>query len=316
MMNEIINNNNQLADGFNPEQTIDEFLRSQDVKESTKKGYRRQLRPFFRWLETIDKNNALQREDILEYKLYLKKEGKSASTINAYLTVVRKFFKWLSSKNHNINNIAEDIKNVKTSQEHKKSALIDSQVKELLDSIDITKITGKRDYAMIKTMLFLGLRTIEVSRLKIKDIEPYMGQMSISIHGKGREEKDQRMFIHEDLMKSIHDYLKAREEDDNEEDYSEDDYIFISHATNRNSKQLTTRSIRRIVKKLLKGIGLNTRKYSAHSLRHTAITKADEISNNPRFTQNFARHARFDTTTRYIAERNKLENAVELKIHY
>ena len=74
------------------------FISSQDVKESSRSLYTRTLSQFFLWIEREEKIlNALNREDILEYKDSLLSSGLSALTISSYLVVVRKFYEWTES---------------------------------------------------------------------------------------------------------------------------------------------------------------------------------------------------------------------------
>jgi site-specific recombinase XerD len=59
-----------------------------------------------------------------------------------------------------------------------------SQITQLLGAIDRGTSVGKRDYAIVRCFVDLGLRNIEVSRLKLEDIDWRNG--TISIHGKAR----------------------------------------------------------------------------------------------------------------------------------
>ncbi len=160
-------NNNSIVESINFEDMITNWLRSLDLKESTKKTYRRKLRPFFRWLETKNKLNAnynLKKEDVIQFKQELLKEGKSIYTINGYLTTVRRFFEWLSDNNSNIDNITKGIRNFKKPEGHSRDDLTAEQVKECLNSIDTTTITGKRDYALFNLLARTGLRSIEIKK--------------------------------------------------------------------------------------------------------------------------------------------------------
>ena len=92
---ELIRHNNELDNSLlkvDLSSRIADFLREQDVKDSSRDTYRRAITQFFSFMSN---NNVLpEGTDILEYKQFLNKEGLSAYTINAYLVVVRKFFAW------------------------------------------------------------------------------------------------------------------------------------------------------------------------------------------------------------------------------
>ena len=48
--------------------------------------------------------------------------------------------------------------------------------------------------------------------------------------------------------------------------------LFITHGRNNSSDRIRTRSIRGIVKELLRQIGIDDMRYTAHSLRHSLAT--------------------------------------------
>jgi integrase/recombinase XerD len=80
---------------------IQMFLDAQDVAESSKRTYERQLRQFVNWLHDTGRGQnlgQLRREDILSFKHWLSDAGKSSYTVSGYITVVRKLFQWLESE--------------------------------------------------------------------------------------------------------------------------------------------------------------------------------------------------------------------------
>ena len=80
---------------------------------------------------------------------------------------------------------------------------------------------------------------------------------------------------------------------------------------------MTTRTISHIAKQHLQGIGLDSRSYTAHSLRHTAACSLLEATNDIHAVQMTLRHANPATTqlyTYHIDERRRLKAAAELRL--
>ncbi len=283
------------------------FLNALDVRQSSRNTYKRQLREFIVWRQSTNITKPA-REDLLAYKEFLKDEKMLSSyTIAGYLTAVRKYFEWLEVMKL-YPNIAKHIKSPKRKRGFKKDALSLEQVKQLLDSIDQSSLSGKRNFALLNLMIRTGLRTIEIIRINREDIATQAGSCVLWIHGKGRDSKDDLVLLTPNALAPIKAYLKARGK------VRDEDPIFVSHSMKNFGKQLTTRSISRIVKNSLKAIGLDDDRLTAHSLRHTAITLSLLAGATPQEARAMARHADINTTMIYAHNINRIEQAPERKI--
>jgi len=92
--------------------------------------------------------------------------------------------------------------------------------------------------------------------------------------------------------------------------------LFASTSNRNSGGRLTTRTIRGLVKKQLRGIGLDDSRKSAHSLRHTFATLA--LSNGAPVTQvqEAMRHKDISTTMVYVHLMNRLKNAAERYVDF
>ena len=291
---------------------IDMFIKAQDVAQSSRETYRREMKKFMDWLENTDRVMELQmleREDILEYKRYLQEQDFSPATVSGYLTAVRKFFSWLESK-HVHPNIAENVKGMKKPKGHRRDCLTPQQVRKALDEIDTSTLKGKRDYALFNLLVRTGLRTVEVARAEVGDIRQESGQAVLWIKGKGRAEKDDFVLLTEGSLEPIREYLSERG------DHDEDDALFISVSNRNYGGAMTTRSISRVIKKILKKINLDSERYTAHSLRHTAITLAIKNGASLEQAQAMARHSDPKTTMTYFHNVDRIEDGAEKKIKF
>ncbi len=286
---------------------MDGFLKSLDVRESSKETYKRQLKEFFVWVK-LKKMFNLGREDIISYRDYLNnKKELSSFTVGGYLTAVKKFFEWLESIKI-YPNIAKGVKGPKKRRGFRKDCLTLKQSKLLLGSIDKNDLAGKRDYAMLNLMIRTGLRTIEIARANKEDISRQAGETVLFIHGKGRDGKDEMVVLTGQALEPIQEYLKARKS------FKERDPIFASHSTKNKGKRLTPRSVSRIVKNRLRAVGIDDPRLTAHSLRHTAVTFSLLAGATPQETRSMARHSDINTTLIYAHNINRIEQAPEKKI--
>ena len=169
-------------------------------------------------------------------------------------------------------------------------------------------IHGKRDFAIINLLVRTGLRTIEIQRANIEDINQSGGVSKLHIQGKGRDTKDEYVLLTQSSLKPIMDYLQHREE------AKDTDPLFTSISDRNNGKRMTTRSLSRIVKGALIDAGINSKRLTAHSLRHTAITTALLAGASLQEVKTMARHADINTTLIYSHNIERGTNGAEYKI--
>lgn len=285
---------------------VERFLRAQDVTESSRDTYRRQIKQFIEWVESNGIRD-IERDNILAYKEHLRGKNFSPLSISGYITVVRKFFEWAESVKL-YPNIARGVKGAKRVKGFRKDPLSIDQIKDLLNNIDRSTFQGLRDYALINLLIRTGLRTIEAIRADVDDIRQDGGEAVLWIQGKGREEKDEFVLLTPDTLKPINEYIKARKKVDPEAP------LFTSISDRNNGQRLSTKSIRRIVKDNLKDIGLDNGRLTAHSLRHTAITLSLLGGATIQEAQTLGRHADINTTLIYSHNIDRVKNAPEKKI--
>ena len=290
------------------EELVDRFIASQDVKESSKKLYRRTLKQYFNWVE--DKGYLLSeiaRPQIIEYKEELLSSGLSSLTVGSYITSVRRFYEWTEA-NKLYPNIAKGIRTPRRKQQFKKQPLQPEQATALLDYYQDKAL---RDFAIINLLLRTGLRTIEVIRADVEDITFKGSQRVLLVHGKGRDEKDSFVVLTEKAYQPIADYLSTRGKVKSSEP------LFTSTSNNSQGGRLSTRTISYIAKEGLKAIGLDERAYTAHSLRHTTAVNILRAGGSLEMAQMTLRHSNPATTQIYTAtlnEERRLQNSGEALI--
>lgn len=291
---------------------IEQFLASQDVTQGSRTTYRSALRQFFEWFADNNITNPT-RETILTYKEWLDAKGLKPFTRSGYLVAVRRFFEWAESLKL-YPNIAKGIKGARRAiKTHQKNALTVDQIEKLLNSIERTTIQGKRDFALINLLFRTGLRLIEIKRAQIVDLEMKEDDDGalLWIRGKGRDGKDDFVVVTSEALEPIMIYLRQRKAKNVQE------ALFASISDRNYGKYITTFSLSRIIKNRLRCAGIDSKRITAHSLRHTFGVMAIQAGASLYEVQLAMRHTAPTTTEIYLGdiERSKrLEGGPERRI--
>ena len=291
----------------NLEDLFQQFIIFIDATPNTVRTYRGSLKQWFLYLRQNQIGHP-DSETVRQYRQKLQNSGKKPTTVKNYIIAVKRFFEW-TDEAELYPNIAKFIKSGHLSKNFKKDYLTGSQARQILDKIDRSTIKGKRDYAMLVTMLTMGLRTIEVSRADIDDIRTKGNMTVLYVQGKGHDEKDDLIRMPSHVESAIRDYLSVRRANDLSEP------LFTSTSNHNANGRMTTRSIRRIVKTAFISAGYDSPRLTAHSTRHTAATLSLLNGATLQQTQELLRHRNIGTTEIYAhnidAATNPAANDVE-----
>ena len=299
MTKELIKNQKEV-DIINYSNLVGKWIAYAQVSQSSVKSYTKGIKRLMEYCKA-NEISSINREILLNYRNYLKTKY-AVATANLYLTAAKLFLSFLSCEGYLQDNPANRIKGLKVIVGHKKDALNASMVQEILKSFDTSTIKGKRDKAMFALMTTAGIRTIEVSRADVTDIVMKDGKYFLLIQGKGHNEKDSSVRISEGVYQLIQSYLSASKQSG---------ALFGSVSKRNYGARLTTTSISRIVKTAMKNAGYDSKRLTAHSLRHTAATVALKNGATLREVQQVLRHTSIAITQIYLHELDRLENRAE-----
>lgn len=239
------------------------------------------------------------------------------NTIAQYLRSVCQFFRWTAA-NGLYPDIAANVHAPKIRHDvHKKDALTAADVLTIEKSIEaeagakateaataakdtagrISRATeqGKRLYAMYTLAVNAGLRTVEISRANVKDLEVKGGCAYLYIWGKGHTEADQRKPIAPEVYAAIREYLDTRSDR-----ATANSPLFVSTGNRSGGRRIAPTTISTMLKRAMQAAGFDSERITAHTLRHTAGTNAQEITGNLYLTQKYMRHASPVTTEIYL----------------
>lgn len=284
---------------------LNKFIQYVDVSASSVRTYVFGVKAFIRYLSE-NGISAPTRNTILEYKKTLS-ATKSASTVSLYLSSLRRFFAWCENENL-YGDITKGIKNPRIDTGHKKDAFSAQQLKKIMSGINRNSLKGSRDYAIFALTAATGLRTCEVIRADIGDIRTVQGEKVLFIQGKGRSSKSEFVKLSEHVMKAIEAYLKQRGE------VSENEPLFASVSRRNFGGRMATRSISRICKGAMRAAGFDSKRFTAHSLRHSSITLALLAGISIQEVSQFARHSSISVTMIYAHDLERLKSRCESAI--
>ena len=98
-------------------------------------------------------------------------------TVKQHLAAVRMLFDWLVTGQVVATNPAHAVRGPKhVVKTGKTMVLTGEQARELLDSIDISTLSGLRDWALISVMTFAFARIGAVVAMRVEDYYPKQGQ--------------------------------------------------------------------------------------------------------------------------------------------
>lgn len=252
---------------------IDGFVQFVSDKLDTDEINREKL--FWQQLNTLDKTS------IRNYLAQLVRFGKTKRTIARKLSSLKAFFDYLVKSGQIIVNPAETIPFPKLEKTIPQFLSIDD-IFRLLDSIETNTWFDRRNLAMFETFYSTGMRVSEMEGLNIEDID-FKSQM-IKVFGKGSKERV--VPVGKRALNAIKGYRTLLKEN------------FIPVFLNKNFTRISSRSIRRILDKIVRDCQLNV-PVSPHTLRHSFATHMLDCGADLRGIQEILGHASLSTTQIY-----------------
>jgi len=241
---------------------FDTFLRvEKNLSERTRKAYQYDLGRFSDWLVTVYKKTPRLAEiavgDIRSYLQMLQIEHNyKATTLARVIASIRVFFEYCVRTERLEASPAVHFHNPKKPKKLP-IFLVEGELKKMLEVPDQSDWKGVRDFALITTFAFTGLRLQELVNLNLDHVD--FERNTLRVFGKGAKERIVPM--NERVRESLSRYLSIRI-------FAETDAVFLSMRQQR----LSPRGIQKIIKQYSIRAGILKRRISPHKLRHTFAT--------------------------------------------
>lgn len=302
---------------INPEiqKLIDNFILYLEVTKNrslkTVENYRRYLNRFFNFIN-IKNISELNKNDIDTFILDLRRsKGNNSnetktSTRNYHLIAIRMFLKYLAK--NDIVSLSPDKIELARQESRQVEFLEKDELIRIMNAPYETKspeIIKLRDNAILEVLFSTGLRVSEICNLKKEDIN--FNKDEFSVRGKGR--KIRVVFLSDKAKYVLKQYLDKRTDV-----YP---YLFVRHdidLSENETKNLTTRTVQRLVKKYSKVAGI-TKNVTPHTIRHSFATDLLYNGADIRSVQEMLGHSSITTTQVYTHITNKRLKEVYKKNH-
>jgi len=224
-----------------------------------------------RWVKKAPR--SVTPADLELYKRYLSLDRKNAKT-TLYLSIkaIQAFYRYLEM------DVAKNLKPPKRGEPIPKY-LSEAEMAELLKSCE----EDSRDFAMVLTLGYTGMRVGELCGLNVEDVDFSDGVITVK-YGKG--DKQRIVLIEEKTGTALRKYLDKRK--------AVEGPLFLSSRRNR----IKPRAVQRIVCKYAKKAGI-IKKVTPHVLRHTFATTLLRRGADIRIIQQLLGHASVATTQIY-----------------
>ena len=267
--------------------------------DRSKETYTKALNAFFLYVDNqqqIGSPASLSGVTVTDFVQHLKDNAYSAFTVNVYLSAVKQLSIWCIRKREELSlddmqlNALRDIADVRglaIERTFYKDSL-EADERELL----LVDVDSAKDRAILALLVLEGLRTVEVTRLKLGDVD--FDRRQLQVLGKGKHTK-KPIKLFAACIEALKEYLIDRNS-------------WPPVPARRNESlfiDLKTHQIRYIVDKHLKRIGLKREGMSAHSLRHTVGQLLLEQGVNLEHVQQHLRHETLETTQFYTKKRTR-----------
>ncbi len=254
----------------------------------------------------------IQPELIRKWRLWLNRLGTNVAdelqktTQNYHLIALRSFLKFCAKRE--ITALPADKIELAHTVRKQVTFLSADEVGRLFDAVDVSKVAGLRDRAILELLFSSGLRVSELVGLDQDHIN--LKRREFTVRGKGQ--KDRPIFISPEAASWIQKYLDIRP--DNSKPlfarYSGTKRVDLSG----NFHRLTARSVQRLVARyaLLAGI---TKHVSPHTLRHSFATDLLMNGADLRSVQAMLGHSNISTTQIYTHVTDPHLKEVHAKFH-
>jgi site-specific recombinase XerD len=282
-----------------------------DASADTVRGYKAQVQQWVTWCRTeaIDPAAATT-TDIKRYRAQLVERGIKASTIATKLVALRRLYQAAQDHGLRADNPAAGVKPPRDKRPAEDFRYL-SEVDLALLFRAVPKDAGikpLRDRALLALLGLQGLRTVELQRANVEDLEPRGASTVLLVRGKGR---DRLGYLRADVAEAINMYLAARST------VVPDDQgtpLIAATGNRTGGRRLSRRSVRRIVDFYLTKIDVKKPGVSNHALRHTCGTLTYKHSRDLRAVQDLLGHADPKTTSRYAHVVDRERNNVAAKV--
>lgn len=267
------------------------------------------IRMFVEWY-CDEPRLGFNRSIVARYRTFLEQEQYAASTINLRLGAVRR----LASEAADSGPLSPDlaagirrVKGVKSLGSPIGNWLTTEQARQLLTTIDVSTLKGKRDYALVSVLLGCGLRRAELIAIRLSDFDQRDGHWLLAdLRGKGGHIRT--VPVPQWVKSAVDRWTRAAGVTEGAV------FRAIDRAGKVRGDGIDTKVIWTVVRCRSKACGLEH--IAPHDLRRTCARLCHEAGGELEQIQFLLGHVSIQTTERYLGCKQKLRDAVNDRLPY
>jgi site-specific recombinase XerD len=268
----------------------DHLRRACGLTSLTRRQYQRHVSQF---LEAVFDRNpieiaSLSTPDVAAFMQH-RTAGYKPTSIKAVTTALRRYFRFKAVQGEKTAQLVAVLPRPAIwRQSQLPQIATQGEISRLLDAYDRRTATGKRDYAIARCLMDLGLRRTEVARLKLEDVDWREGVLHVPAKGR----RVDTLPLPVTTGRAIVDYLRRGRPSTVRRE------IFVRHRPPRNGPA-DPDLVRNAIRCAAARCGLRGRIRGTHILRHTVAGRLVQAGAPLKQIADLLRHRDLDTTTIY-----------------
>jgi site-specific recombinase XerD len=300
------------------EEDSQEFLRNSSAP-NTIRAYRSQWKYFALWCNEVGLESLPATPDTVRLYISHRASDSKTGSIEVMISSI--------GKNHLANGfddpcsttvVRQTLKGIKRTLGCKvtqKNPILTKELRAMIDTIDNSTLTGKRNKALLLVSFFTAARRSELSDMKVEDLQ-FTEEGMIQTLPRSKTDQSQvgykKFIVKKDSeycpVSAIQDYLTTAG--------ITEGYVWraISQVGKLSTTHLTGQRICLIIKACCKAIGLDERNISGHSMRSGFATSAALAGVDLMGIMQVTAHKSSDTTMKYIRIANGFKTSATAKV--
>jgi site-specific recombinase XerD len=186
-----------------------ELLKVNGFSPSTVETYTLSIQAFCHFAKNELKTDPLKVKgpQLLQWIMQLKHTRIGNSRMVNHHYALKSFFTFLQKNGDNASNPAQTLPLLIKRRRQRTKPISTQDAFKLLDSFDQSTWHGLRNYTMLSLFWALGLRTSELTGLKVRDFEPGHGKGTGLLRIRGKNKKQRALFVVDRLFDDLTRYL-------------------------------------------------------------------------------------------------------------
>jgi len=223
---------------------LEQYLINRRYSFNTVSSRLRDVNYFFEWLKFQNINYLeVSYADILSYVKFCKLRENKQSTIKQKVKSVQFFYELLESKNLIKQNPCEEIKLRAGIKRIPNNLLNWEELEELYEKTSTKNATGKRNKVILSLMIYQGLETGAISKLKLEDVKLEEGKIYIPKTARGNSRtldlKANQMYHLQQYLTLVRPYLLSLKDQESEQ-------LFFSYGAGKRLDSLLTNLVKNL----------------------------------------------------------------------